>query len=282
DRLPALDLRLQREEGDRVPALYRQRVREMLDRFVVTGAGYEAGLQNSDDVRREVSMWTANGLAQSVPELLLEQYIAQDDSLWQLYAERADIFAAPVEVRVLEACARDSLRCAQAAAAFAEGAPLEEIARRLREEGEDSVRNGESGWFAVTARGEIGRRAFGMRIADAAGPLRSGAGWTLFQLRDRRYPGMRLTGWRDLRDSARTTLAEHVMRAGTERLLRRLAAGARITVDTALLDEMRVPAAQMHTVRIMGFGGRIPAMPAVMPLYEAVMEGMMEAGKHVP
>jgi hypothetical protein len=139
-----------------------------------------------------------------------------------------------------------------------------------------------SDWFPVTARGDIGRRAFGMRIADDAGPFRSGEGWTFFQLRDRRYPGMKLRGWTELRDSTAAVTGDAILRARIDRLVRRLAGSARITVDATLLDAVDVPATQMHTVRILGFGGRIPAMPAVMPLYEAVIEGMKEAGKPVP
>ncbi len=282
DRLPALDLRLQREDAQNAALLYRERVRDMLDRFVVTREGYEAELHRSDEVRREVAMWAANGLAQTVPELLLEQFIAQDDSLWQLYAAHRDIFGPPVEVRIIETFTRDSVRSADAAKSFADGDALESVAMRLRGEGEDAARNGVSDWFPVTARGEIGRRAFGMRIADVAGPFPDREGWTFFQLRDRRYPGMKLPGWQALRDSLSHTIAESVMRARTDRLLRRLAGRARITVDADLIDAIELPAAQMHTVRILGFGGRIPAMPAVMPLYEAVMEGMMDAGVPVP
>lgn len=282
DHLSGLDLRLQREQADRARVLYRERVRDMLDRFVVTRAGYAAGLHQSDEVRRDVSMWVANGLAQSVPDLLFEQFIAQDDSLWQLYADRPDIFGPPVEIRVIEIFSRDSLRMADAAAAFAEGASLERLAAQFRDEGEDPARNGVSAWFPVTERETVGRRAFAMRVADAAGPLRSGGGWSLFQLRDRRYPGMRLTGWNDLRDSTAAVAGDAILRARVDQLVRRLAGSTPITVDAALLDAIDVPAAQMHTVRILGFGGRIPAMPAVMPLYEAVMEGMMEAGKPVP
>ena len=282
DRLAALDLRLQREQLRQTAALYRERVRDMLDRHVVTLAGYAAGLQNDAELRRDVAMWEANGLAETIPQLLWEQYVASDDSLWSLYCSRRDLFGPPVEVRVLQVSAADSARLADAVQSFSDGAALEDIAERMVADGESREGNGLSDWFSVTERGTVGRAAFGMRVADAAGPLRDGPALVFFQLHDRRYPGMRLDGWDALRDSASERAQNGVVLARTEQLLRRLASGTRIDIDRALLDAVDVPATQMHSVRLMGFGGRIPAMPGVLPLYEAVMEGMELGGQSVP
>ncbi|MCB2205923.1 peptidylprolyl isomerase [bacterium] len=282
DRLAQLDLRLKREQADLARRLYRERVRDMLDRFVVTRKAYALGLQRDSEVRNQLTMWTANGLAQSVPDLLFEQFVADDDSLWHLYITRPDLFGAPVEVRILQAHAGDSSRIATAVKTFQEGETLERIAKQLRKEGENAAFNGASDWFAVSERGRIGRLAFGMRIADGGGPVAADGGYTFFQLLDRRYPGMRLSGMQALRDTVARKEGPQIRRARTDQLLRRLAGRSSIRIDAAMLDALQPAAMQMHTVRLLGFGGRIPAMPGVMPLYEAVMEGMMQAGKEVP
>ncbi len=282
DRLQALDLRLRRAELRRFPDLYRQRVRDMLDRFLVTRMGYAIGLHQTPEVQREVAMWTANGLAQMMPELVWEQYIASDDSLWQFYTRRPDLFGPPVEVKIVELLMSSHEALDTLIRKFDTGVSLHELATENSQRAGAAERRGELGWFPVTEYGKIGRTAFGMRIADAAGPLQTPEGWSFFQLVNRRYPGMRLTSVDALRDSVAAIARDPVTQARTDQLLRRLAARAPVSVRTDLLELVPLRSMQMFTIRYLGFGGRIPAMPSLMPLHEAVIEGLMQSGQEVP
>ncbi|PLX25960.1 MAG: hypothetical protein C0600_11540 [Ignavibacteria bacterium] len=282
DRLQTFDLRLHAEELPRFPDLYRGRVRDMLDRFLITQHGYEQRLDQSDDVRQSVAMWAANGLAETVPEVLWEQYIANDDSLWAFYTGRPDLFGPPVEVRIIEVLHANPEIMVQVREAFDTGAKLEGLAVRYSQREGAAETLGKSEWFAVNRRGVIGRTAFGLRIADAAGPIETKEGWVFLQLLDRRYPGGTFPDWDALRDSVTVRSREGVMLSRTEQLLRRLAAREQISIDLEALNGTQVRPMQMFTIRYMGFGGKVPAMPSVMPLYEAVLEGMSRKGTSAP
>ena len=282
DRLQALDLRLKRHELHRFPELYRGRVHDMLDRFIITRKGYALGLHQDTHVQREVAMWAANGLAQMMPDLLWEQYIASDDSLWQLYIRRPDLFGPPVEVKIVEVLLDSREKMEGLQRRFDDGASMHALAMEYSERPGAEERRGELGWFPVTAYGMIGRTAFGMRIADVAGPLRTPEGWSFFQLMDRRYPGMRLPSMDALRDSIVANERAPLTRVRIDQLLRRIAGRERVTVHTELLDRVPLRSMQMFTIRYLGFGGRIPAMPSLMPLHEAVIEGLMQSRQEVP
>jgi hypothetical protein len=274
DRMEAFDLRLQRKELSSFSQYYSIKTRDLADRFIMTSEAIQLGLDQHPDVLRDMAIWSASGLAQMIPELLWEQFIANEDSVWNYYALRPDIFGPPVEVKIVEVLKREEESIQHVVKEFRNGADLHAIAAAESERPGAANRNGELGYFPVTQHGLIGRTAFGLGIADAAGPLRTSEGFSFFQLIDKRYPGRPISGWNALRDTVSTVARPGLMRARTDVLLRQLARQGGIRVDMKLLDELPVASMQMFTIRSLGFGGRIPAVPGVMPLHDAVMEGM--------
>lgn len=274
DRMQALDLRLKRGEIRLFPRLYEQRVREVLDRFVLTRRAYDLGLQNSDDVRRDMAMWAANGLAQMMPELLWEQFIADDDSVWQMFLRQQSTLGPAPEVLLLEVLCADSSEAVDVLSALDAGENFRTLARERSIRDGARERKGEFGWFAVTEHGALGRTAFGLRVGERAGPIRHAEGWSVVELLGKRRKGGGVLEWSDLR-----TAMEEKLRAGFEaqrahNLVRSLAGREAITIDAAAVERTPVTSMQMFTLRFLGFGGRIPAMPSIMPLHEAVIEGM--------
>jgi parvulin-like peptidyl-prolyl isomerase len=282
DRLEASDFRLAAEELSAFPELYRIRTRELADRFLVTTKAAGLGYEQHPDVRRDVGMWAANGLAEIMPELLWEQFIANDDSLWNYYITRPDLFGPPVEVKIIELLTDDETVLREAVADFQAGKSLQDLASVHSERPGAAERNGELGYFPVSEYGAIGRTAFGLRIADAAGPLETPDGYSFFQLVDKRYPGIPVHGWDALRDTVSAVARAGLTRAKTDQLLRNLASRSHISVNTDLLKDLPLKSMQMFSIRSLGFGGRIPAVPSVLPLYEAVMEGMEQRGDAAP
>ncbi|MBE0644297.1 MAG: peptidyl-prolyl cis-trans isomerase [Bacteroidetes bacterium] len=282
DRFEASDLRLPASELSTFPRLYLTRMHEMADRFLVTMEATRLGLEQHPDVRRDMAMWTANGLAQMIPELLWEQFIASDDSIWNYYVSHPAIFGPPVEVKIVEILMRDEAALSDIIARFRNGEDLHDLAEQYSERPGAADRKGEFGYFPVSENGLIGRTAFGLRIADAAGPVSTPDGFSFFQLVDKRYPGSAISGWDALRDSVTAAARPGLMQRKTDDLLKRLAARGGISVDMKMLEEIPVATMQMFTIRALGFGGRIPAVPGVMPLYEAVMEGMGEGTAVAP
>jgi parvulin-like peptidyl-prolyl isomerase len=282
DRLQAADSRLSVEDLSRFPSFFRRQMRELADRFLVTSVAAQLGLEQHPDVRRDVAMWAASGLAAMLPELLWEQFIASDDSVWNYYVRRPDVFGPPVEVKIIEVLTHDSTRMREILARVRSGEDLRALARAYSERPGAAERDGALGFFPVSAYGPIGRAAFGLRIAERAGPLAVPEGTSFFQLLDKRYPGMKIGNMDELRDTVTAVAGGGRTRAIAENLVRDLAARGGITVDTDLLERIRPDGMQMFTIRALGFGGRIPAAPGVAPLHEAVMEGMGMRGGLAP
>lgn len=281
DRLEALDLRLKREEVRKLPQLFAQRVRDVLDRMMLVRMGYALRLEQSDDVRRDMAGWVSSGLAQMLPDVLWEQFIASDDSVWNYYITNPDLFGPFPEVLLLEVLCADEGTSVDVKRRIDAGEDFRSIAARESLRDGAAERGGVFGWFSVAQHGMLGRSAFGLAIGERAGPLRGPDGWSYFELLGKRRLDAGIRDWSALRRTIDARAREGVARRNIEALLKAHAGKANLRIHEDVFERTEVPAMQMFTVRHLGFGGRIPAAPAVMPLHEAVMEGL-STGAELP
>ena len=278
DALASHGFRIRSADSRRVPALFRSLVYDLLDVFLITREGYRLDLQYTAEVKRDVDMWSANGLAQSFPDDLWEQFIASDDSVWDCFVRNAKSFGSIAEVKIAEVLNADSTVLGDVMFQFRRGADMKQLAMSYSERPGTKENGGEFGFFPVTENGIIGRTAFTMSIADISGLLRTPEGFSFFQLLDKRYPGKgQVRSMDDLRRMVDRTLRQPIAQGKVEALVRTLAARGHIEVNEDVLKGLETASGQMFTIRFLGFGGSIPAAPGVMPLYRAVMEGMESA-----
>jgi hypothetical protein len=278
DDLESRSFRVRSSEIKRFGALFRSMVNDQLDVFLVTELGYQLRLQYAPEVRRDLEMWTANGLAQSFPDDLWEQFIAVDDSAWAFFVANAARFESVPEVKIVEVLNADSAVMADVLMQFSKGAEMRKLAMAYSQRPGARERGGEVGFFPVTEHGIIGRKAFGMSIADRSGVLRVPEGLSFFQLVDKRYPGKAvLRTMQDLKNEIGARFKSQITQRKVDALVTAMARRADIRVNEEALRGLDPPPGQMFTIRYLGFGGNIPAVPGVMPVYEAVIEGM--AGK---
>jgi hypothetical protein len=275
DRMEFRNLRIRRSDIRRFVNIFNDFVHEMLDAWVLTMEGYRRNLQNTPDVRRDMAMWTENGMAQSVPEILWEQFVADDDSLWNFYIEHMKLFGLPPEVRIASINGTDTVALRKVVEDSRAGRSIE-----------SRVRSGEAvstGWFPVTMRGAVGRRAFVHLLGDPCGPMRDSVDWIVFEVIDRRYPAdSTVHSMAGIKEFLEGRYRSGITYRKLTELTTRLAKDAAIEVDEDVFNSIEATPMQMFTVRQMGFGGRIPAAPGVLPLFEAVIEGMSQKSAPKP
>ena len=275
DDLEARSFRFRASDARQPGRLFRSMVKDMLDIRIVTSLGYSLNLQRAPEVIRDLGLWTVNGLAQSFPEDLWEQFVASDDSVWAFFVANAARFGSVPEVKIAEVLNADSSVMGDVMAQFQKGASMKRLAVAYSQRPGIRDQDGEIGYFPVTEYGIIGRTAFGLSIADRSPLLRVPEGFSFFQLLDKRYPGKSvLRGMTDVRRELESRFKTEIVRRKVDALVKKLAGRIEISVDEAVLENISVVPGQMFTIRYLGFGGNVPAVPGVMPVYEAVLEGM--------
>lgn len=273
DQLQGKSIMLKREEMNDFPKLFRSIVNELLDVELVTREAYRRQLHEDSEVKSQLSSWVENGLAQSLAEDVVDQFIASDDSLWEYYRQYPSLFGAPIEATIFEVTSTSDALLNHLRSLAIRSGSLESSTAGLADAERARIFAKKRTIAPIESEPDLGNVVLGMRGGEMSRVLLSGDISMVFQLLEKRRRNESTTfNYDSLR--AMTNFTSGLKQRLLERMVRELATEEAIQIHEEKLHSLVMKPMQMFTIRYLGFGGRIPAAPSVMPLYEAVLEGM--------
>lgn len=275
DRLELKSFIVKKNTVAEFPGTFKSIVQEIIDEYLITREAYRRRLQFSDEVKKEMAMWIDNGLAQSLIEDLWDQFIASDDSVWNFYLQNPRIFGSPLEIKIIEVLhsSRDTLQ--SLLKRIKKGESFVAIAMDYSERDGARERRGELGYFPITKYPEFGRPALAMQINDLSNIIKLSNAYSFFQLIGKRKKSDNtLTSIDEIRTQIEKKWRAGIKQSRFNKFVANLASKSSIQIFDDALKTLDVTPSQMFTIRYLGFGGKIPAAPSVMPLYQPVLEGL--------
>ena len=217
------------------------------------------------EVRRTLDMWREYFLAGAVRDSLRARVRVSDAEAWAVMRYRDTSTAVP-QVQIRELRTHSILDMQAALEEIDHGASLEETVRRWSSDSSAKAHGGLTAFFAVTERSPVGEIAGGLEIGERYGPLVEKDDQIYFEVVAKKSTPLQ----QDTAFSARFARARqeaYAMKA--RRALSVFLAGAGkemgFEVYADRLRMLRVSPIPMMTFRILGFGGRMPAVPFVDP-----------------
>lgn len=220
------------------------------------------GLDRRPAVQHELGKWEQHYLAELLKQIARNRIAVTEAELFAVLEHQGTITVPSVRIRELH------LPSAEEAEAvlkkLGEGTSLERIIEERSNGQPEDSRNGLSDRFRITERYPIGSIAWDMEIGDRFGPLQDSNGYFIFELVEKDTSV-------DLQDSSaegRRTDAMAIVRAGKEKIflnefIAQLAGRRGYVIYGERLSALSVRSTPMMTFRILGFGGRIFAVPFV-------------------
>ena len=184
----------------------------------------------------------------------------------------------PVQVNIIEVLT-DSLELINKIKSDIDaGVDIKILAAKFSEREWTKSKQGEFGFFPVTAFGEIGRIAAKMDIGDIYGPLKVPEGYSVFKLIDRKEERViePLKDFELEKEKIKRNLAENI---AYEEILEKTVGFAernKIEIDYKKLQAIKVSTINSFAIRQMGFGGKITAVPLLAPFTEWVNEWLKQ------
>ncbi len=257
------------------PGMFKSTVQEIIDECIITREAYRRGLQFSEDVKKEMAMWIDNRLAQSLTEDMWDQFIASDDSVWNFYLQNPRIFGSPLEIKIIEVLHSSHDTLQSLLKRIKKGESFVVIAMDYSERDGARERRGELGYFPITKYPALGRPALTMQINDLSNIIELPDAYSFFQLIGKRKKSDNtLTSIDEIRTQIEKKWRSGIKQSRLNKFVANLASKSSIQIFNDVLKTLDVAPSQMFTIRYLGFGGKIPAAPSVMPLYQPVLEGM--------
>ncbi|HTY58523.1 MAG TPA: peptidylprolyl isomerase, partial [Bacteroidota bacterium] len=248
-----------------IPARLNTEIKALVQRELMAQEGLRRGLDTLPDVRRQLAMWRDSFLAAREREALRRSVTVSDADVWA-YLKSEDSSVAVPRVQVRELLTKTFEQMQGAMDDMDRGMSFADAVKKWSVDPSARDRGGLSGYFPVNARPPLGSIASQLKIGERYGPVGVPEGVLFVELEGRKQvpPG------RDTALAQKFARAKEEVRAmkGRRAVTLRLALLAKekgVDVYTDRLKLVSVSRVPMMTFRILGFGGRMLAVPFVVP-----------------
>jgi len=253
-----------------IAAKMNSRVKTFIENELLSREGYRRGLQNLPEVRSSIAMWKDNYLAKILKNILVDSVKISDDEVNDYYQSRhQNVNGTLTEVNILEILT-DSLEVIESVLSDLErGADFRKLAALHTKRVWTKNQGGEFGFFPVTMYGEIGRIASQMNIGEIYGPIKLPEGYSVFKLIDKRESRIDTTlSYEESKEEIKKNLAYKKLSKFFIDYTVKLANKYGVTINKHVMNTIPVSDLNMLVYRYLGFGGRINAVPMVLPFSE--------------
>ncbi|HTY38476.1 MAG TPA: peptidyl-prolyl cis-trans isomerase [Bacteroidota bacterium] len=221
----------------------------------------ERGLDRFPAVRRQLEQWHDNFLEQSMRLVLRREAKVSDAEVLSFMQSGDSAFVIPkVQIRELRTSSLDDMQ--QALNEIQSGKPLSEVISRWCSDKMLRQRKGISDAFPVSERYPVGEIAGQMLVGQQYGPVKEGAEYVYFELmsKDTRAEPSD-TVYASKKARARSELLRQKEKRLTNLFLAQSGQQRGFTIFQDRLSKIKVSPIPMMTFRVLGFGGRMFAVP---------------------
>lgn len=221
------------------------------------------GFDKYPAVRQQLEMWYDNFLAQSMRSYLKNQVRVTDAEVASFMQSQDTASAIPrVQIREMKTATLDEMD--QALNELQSGKRMEEVIARWCSDPRLRERKGISDPFPISERYPIGDLAWQMLEGERYGPIKDASGFLYFELLSKeRRSEQTDTGYVGKKEKATKELLRQKDKRLVNVFLAQAGEARSYMVYQDRLSRIKVSSIPMMTFRVLGFGGRMFAVPFV-------------------
>ncbi|NUM70400.1 MAG: peptidylprolyl isomerase [Ignavibacteriaceae bacterium] len=245
--------------------------RYFIEHEALAAEAVKRGLDLSAPVIHDTEMWKDNYLAQSAAASFSADVKITDDELKEYYEKKSGGVISSTQVNILEILNTDLDVISFVLEQLAAGADFRELAREVTQRTLVKEKGGEWGWFNADMAGDIGKIAAELEPGQIYGPVKTSVGYSVIKLIGKRKGSDSLShSFDQIKDYLRQQLyVKKVSDLLTEKTVK-LAGEQEIFIDIEKIRSLNITPLKVFTIRMIGFGGRMAALPYTTPFYEWV------------
>ena len=243
-----------------------KKIGSVIEQELVTREAYAKGYNELPEVKNQVAMWRDNYLYQVMNGSFTDTVKVTENDVKDYYNRLNKDEKYPMLVNIVEILT-DSLEViGKALDELKQGADFRELAKKYSKREWTKKKGGEFGLFPVTAYDEIGRIAGKMEINEIYGPLKVKEGYSLFKLIEKKeQPKAEHMAFEQAKEKLRENLVQLAARANVNKHTVDLAYKYGIDIDPKVFRSLETTTINTMTIRFLGFGGKITAVPLLAP-----------------
>jgi len=229
-------------------------------------------LQKLPSIKNDLNVWRDFYLSEVLMQKYTKDIMIPESEIAAFREEAGKEGSSVLQVNIIEILMYDLREAENILNLVKEGKDFRELAGQYNRREWTKNSSGEWGYFPVSSGGEIGKLVSGMNIGEIYGPVKVPEGYSIFKLIDKKYTS---TGIKDTVDTKliRMQLSLKKMNDIINTKTTQLAEKYGISLNNDLLHKIEVSPLNTFTYRLIGFGGKIAALPITIPVYEWYKKG---------
>ena len=256
-----------------------QALRNLIYQEELTQIGYQKDLEMTPRVQRKLSMWKDFYLANLLKERIADTVRITDSDVAYYRSNMAKDSTHLDIVKLKELIVQNSETAFEVSHLLAEKKTFGEVLRTFEGGGEFGNRE-RTGYFTISELGGLGTLLKDVPVGDCVGPVHTHDGYVFAELLGKQQlsPLMKDPNV-DLNLSIRSKLVADTLKYMTDKYLGQLAQKLGVDIYANRLAETQVTSLPMLMFQLLGFGGRMFAVPLIVPETDWVQ--YWDASKHL-
>ncbi len=234
------------------------KTRHFIEQELLAEQGFREGLDKLPSVEYSYKMWRDNYYFYLLQNMFNDSTAVSDKEVLDYYKSEGKKDSLGDEVRISEISV-DSLETIETILdEIDRGTDFEYLAQRY------SGRKETEEFSPVSAFGEIGRISESMQVGEVYGPLKTGDKYSVFKLIDRRRKKEQ-GAFETEKANIKKTLAQQKFQKKLVDFTVSLAMKYGFSINDEALADLQVTSINSMVYQMLGFGGKIPAVPLSLP-----------------
>ena len=249
-----------------VGGILNSRTKKYIEQELLAQKGFKEKLQNTPEVKESYDMWRDNYLNQLIQSQFIDSSNVTDDEAFVYYSKNKKGMPQPTQVNIVEVLT-DNLETAEKVLnELNSGKDIHQIAKLYSKRISTKKSNGEFGYFPVTMYGALGRAAVKMEVGQVYGPIKLDEGYSIFKLIGKKDETTKPPeAFEKEKEEIKRELGYKKMHNALENYIVKLANKFGVVINDDVLEKIPVTSTNAMVFRLLGFGGKITAVPLVSP-----------------
>ncbi|MBI3577933.1 MAG: peptidylprolyl isomerase [Ignavibacteriales bacterium] len=262
-RLYAKGFTVEKGQVKSIPALLNAQLREWVQQELLAQEALRRGLDKNPDVRDQLEMWYQSYLAHGMKAYIKNKVTVSETEVWSYLQSKDRAIPIPkVRIRELRTSSLNDMK--EAMFEMQNGATFEHVIQKFSNDTITKRQNGLSVPFPITEREPVGEIAWRLNVGQRYGPVRLTDGFLYFELVAKDSdPTAGDTSLVRRKQEAEQELLRMKQKRTMDVFLAQVGEKRGFEIYQERLTNIKVTSSPMMTFRLLGFGGRMFAVPFV-------------------
>lgn len=254
---------------NRIKLVIHSAVKQFIEDEIIVAEGYKSGLNRNLSVIKDIEMWKNYYLSEIMMQKFADSVLVTESEIDDYISKKIKNASDQIMLNIIEIFTYKLDDMMNVLNELNKGKSFKELAKQYNQREYTKASYGEWGNFLANSAGEIGRVASNMKIGEIYGPIKVQDGYSIFQLIDKKSITDSVITFNDepkdyIRMKLSLTKVNELINKNTFYLAEKYG----VEIDEQLLSRIELSPLNMFTYKLIGFGGKIAAMPVTIPIFE--------------